>query len=81
MQDAGETTKITGGGAFGATDKVVQHNGAGTVSISGFTVETFGKLYRSCGNCKTMYEVSVPPYKFHALLAEVSRGVQYQIHH
>ncbi|KUJ16764.1 pectate lyase, partial [Mollisia scopiformis] len=55
-QDAGETTKIVGGGAFGAEDKVMQHNGGGTLSISDFTVETFGKLYRSCGNCDTMYE-------------------------
>lgn len=55
-QDAGETTTITGGGAFGADDKVMQHNGAGTLSISDFTVDTFGKLYRSCGNCDTMYE-------------------------
>ncbi|KAF4627510.1 hypothetical protein G7Y89_g10642 [Cudoniella acicularis] len=55
-QDAGETTKIVGGGAFGADDKFLQRNGAGTISISDFTVETFGKLYRSCGNCKTMYE-------------------------
>jgi len=55
-QDAGETTTITGGGAFGADDKVLQHNGGGTISVSGFTVDTFGKLYRSCGNCDTMYE-------------------------
>ncbi|KDN60892.1 putative pectate lyase [Colletotrichum sublineola] len=53
-QEAGETTTITSGGAFGAEDKVLQHNGAGTLSVSGFTVENFGKLYRSCGNCKTM---------------------------
>ncbi|KAI1880187.1 hypothetical protein JX265_001808 [Neoarthrinium moseri] len=55
-QEAGETTYIKGGGAFGADDKVLQHNGGGTLSVSDFTVETFGKLYRSCGNCKTMYE-------------------------
>jgi hypothetical protein len=55
-QDAGDTTYIKGGGAFGADDKVVQHNGAGTVSISDFVVEDFGKLYRSCGNCDSMYE-------------------------
>lgn len=35
-----------------ADDKVIQHNGAGSVTIDGFTVENFGKLYRSCGNCK-----------------------------
>ncbi|KAK5133003.1 hypothetical protein LTR08_008290 [Meristemomyces frigidus] len=54
-QDAGETTTIIGGGAFGAEDKVLQHNGAGSLSVSGFTVDDFGKLYRSCGNCDSMY--------------------------
>lgn len=48
-QADGATTTISGGGAFGATDKVFQHNGGGTLSVSGFTVDTFGKLYRSCG--------------------------------
>ncbi|KAF1951412.1 pectate lyase [Byssothecium circinans] len=43
---------VKGGGATGAADKVIQHNGAGTVTIDGFTVTDFGKLYRSCGNCK-----------------------------
>ncbi|KAH7388678.1 pectate lyase-domain-containing protein [Pyrenochaeta sp. MPI-SDFR-AT-0127] len=51
----GDATVI-GGGATGAEDKVVQHNGAGTVTIDGFTVDTFGKLYRSCGNCKQSAE-------------------------
>jgi hypothetical protein len=55
-QTSSQTTYIKGGGAFGADDKVVQHNGAGTVSISDFVVEDFGKLYRSCGNCDSMYE-------------------------
>lgn len=55
-QADGETTKISGGGAFGAEDKVIQHNGGGTVDISGFHVEDFGKLYRSCGNCDEMPE-------------------------
>ena len=55
-QDAGETTTINGGGAFGADDKVLQHNGGGTISVSGFTVDTFGKVYRSCGNCDDMFE-------------------------
>ena len=35
---------------------MIQHNGAGTVTINGFQVADFGKLYRSCGNCKSMYE-------------------------
>lgn len=55
-QDSSATTYIIGGGAFGADDKVLQHNGAGTLSVSDFVVDTFGKLYRSCGNCDSMYE-------------------------
>ena len=46
---------ITGGGAFAASDKVIQHNGPGTIKISNFYVNTAGKLYRSCGNCGTQY--------------------------
>jgi pectate lyase len=42
---------VNGGGAQGAEDKVIQHNGVGTVTIDGFQVADFGKLYRSCGNC------------------------------
>ncbi|KAJ4190481.1 hypothetical protein NW767_011307 [Fusarium falciforme] len=53
-QADGETTTINGGGAKGAEDKVIQHNGGGTVVINDFTVSDFGKLYRSCGNCKEM---------------------------
>ena len=26
------------------------------MEVSGFTVDNFGKLYRSCGNCKTQAE-------------------------
>jgi pectate lyase len=47
---------VIGGGAQGADDKVIQHNGGGTVTVSDFTVYDFGKLYRSCGNCDSMYE-------------------------
>ncbi|MFI6333576.1 pectate lyase [Streptomyces sp. NPDC050535] len=47
---------VDGGGAKGADDKVFQHNGAGTLTIRNFQVADFGKLYRSCGNCKTQYE-------------------------
>lgn len=50
---------VFGGGAKGAQDKVVQHNGVGTISISNFQVEDFGKLYRSCGNCKTVSPLPV----------------------
>ncbi|OJJ08313.1 hypothetical protein ASPVEDRAFT_89541 [Aspergillus versicolor CBS 583.65] len=47
---------VVGGGATGAEDKVIQHNGGGTVTVSDFTVTDFGKLYRSCGNCDEMSE-------------------------
>ncbi|MEV0022345.1 pectate lyase [Streptomyces atroolivaceus] len=47
---------VTGGGAKGAEDKVFQFNGAGKLTVSGFQVEDFGKLVRSCGNCSTMYK-------------------------
>jgi hypothetical protein len=46
------TSIIRGGGAFHASDKVVQFNGRGTVEISDFYVEDYGKLVRACGNCK-----------------------------
>ncbi|KAF9465594.1 pectate lyase C [Collybia nuda] len=49
------TSHINYGGAKHASDKVVQHNGGGTVVINSFYVEDFGKLYRSCGNCGTQY--------------------------
>ncbi|KAH7129536.1 pectate lyase [Dactylonectria estremocensis] len=42
---------IEGGGAQEAKDKVVQHNGKGTVTIRNFTVVNAGKLYRGCGDC------------------------------
>ncbi|KAK2625464.1 hypothetical protein QTJ16_004776 [Diplocarpon rosae] len=42
---------IRGGGANGASDKVVQHNGKGTVTIENYTLTSCGKLYRSCGDC------------------------------
>jgi hypothetical protein len=49
------TMTVRCGGAKNATDKVFQHNGAGTLTIQNFQVETFGKLYRSCGNCNQQY--------------------------
>ena len=51
---ASATMTVRGGGALHASDKVFQHNGVGgTFVIDGFQVEDFGKLYRSCGNCKS----------------------------
>ncbi|KAH7083184.1 pectate lyase-domain-containing protein [Paraphoma chrysanthemicola] len=49
------TSYVNGGGAKGADDKVLQHNGAGTVAVKNFYAENIGKLYRSCGNCGTQY--------------------------
>ncbi|OWZ17968.1 Polysaccharide lyase [Phytophthora megakarya] len=51
--DPSSVSRVIGGGARYADDKVVQHNGYGTVVIDGFFAQDFGKLYRSCGNCKT----------------------------
>ncbi|KAF1335911.1 Pectate lyase, partial [Globisporangium splendens] len=48
---ASSVSKVIGGGARYASDKVIQHNGPGTVTIDGFYAEDFGKLYRSCGTC------------------------------
>lgn len=42
---------IVGGGAQEASDKVIQHNHSGRVTIRDFTVVNAGKLYRSCGDC------------------------------
>lgn len=56
---AGDHTWIIGGGAFKASDKVVQHNGCGTVNIINFYAEDYGKLYRSCGNCKSQCKRNV----------------------
>jgi len=53
--NASQVMTIDGGGAQKASDKVFQHNGPGTMVIRNFCVQDFGKLYRSCGNCKTQY--------------------------
>lgn len=54
----GDSTRVTidCGGARAAVDKVLQHNGGGTVVINDFYVENFGKLYRSCGNCDESFD-------------------------
>ncbi|EEY55058.1 polysaccharide lyase, putative [Phytophthora infestans T30-4] len=48
---ASSVSKVIGGGARSADDKVIQHNGYGTVEIDGFYGEDIRKLYRSCGTC------------------------------
>jgi pectate lyase len=68
---SGEETWIIGGGAYHASDKIVQHNGCGTVNVSAsfpvlesiahvlqiinFYAEDYGKVYRSCGNVSTCW--------------------------
>ncbi|KAB5594597.1 putative effector protein [Ceratobasidium theobromae] len=59
LRQTSGTSNIVGGGAKGASDKVIQHNGGGTVNIDSYCVQDFGKLYRSCGNCKTQYKRTV----------------------
>ncbi|KAH8733388.1 putative pectate lyase F [Ilyonectria robusta] len=56
---AGKESWIIGGGAYHAEDKVIQHNGCGTVNIINFYAEDYGKVYRSCGNCKTQCKRNV----------------------
>ncbi|MBD0420897.1 pectate lyase [Streptomyces sp. TRM S81-3] len=50
---------VYGGGAKNADDKVLQFNGAGKLVVSKFRVENFGKLVRSCGNCKKQYQRTI----------------------
>jgi len=52
----GGTSYVIGGGARSGSDKTFQHNGNGTVSISGFYLSGSGKLYRGCGNCTTSHQ-------------------------
>ncbi|KAI0784326.1 pectate lyase-domain-containing protein [Abortiporus biennis] len=59
IKQSSGTSTITGGGAKHAEDKVIQHNGGGNVVITNFCVQDFGKLYRSCGNCKTQHKRTV----------------------
>jgi hypothetical protein len=54
LQKSG-TSYVNGGGARSASDKVLQHNGGGTLAVKNFLASDIGKLYRSCGNCKTQY--------------------------
>jgi pectate lyase len=53
---ASQVMSIECSGARKADDKVFQHNGPGTMKLNNVYVDTFGKLYRSCGNCKTQNE-------------------------
>lgn len=75
IKQSSGTSTINGGGAKGADDKVVQHNGAGTVAISNFCVQDFGKLYRSCGNCDDMFERHVTMSNINASGGKLLAGI------
>ncbi|MGI5176360.1 pectate lyase [Dactylosporangium sp. CA-152071] len=71
----GGTSYVIGGGAKSASDKVFQHNGNGTVNISGFYVENAGKLYRACGNCTNSYQRNVVVDNIIAKSTKVIAGI------
>ncbi|KAF2690299.1 polysaccharide lyase family 3 protein [Lentithecium fluviatile CBS 122367] len=69
------TSYVNGGGARKADDKVLQHNGAGTVAVKNFWVQDVGKVYRSCGNCGTQYARKSTFDNIHVDGASVVAGV------
>ncbi|MGC4805159.1 pectate lyase [Micromonospora sp. DT233] len=71
----GTTYTVDGGGARSGSDKVFQHNGAGTVYIKNFRVENSGKLYRACGNCSTSYQRHVVLDNVTATSTKVLAGI------
>jgi len=66
---------VQGGGAQAAADKVIQHNGKGTVTIDGFQAFDFGKLYRACGNCKKSAARSVVIKNVKAVSGKLLAGI------
>lgn len=70
-----QVMNIECGGARKAEDKVFQHNGPGTIRIRDFVVEDFGKLYRSCGNCRTQHERHLEASRIEARGGKVLAGV------
>ncbi|PQE10560.1 pectate lyase A protein [Rutstroemia sp. NJR-2017a BVV2] len=69
------TSYVNGGGARSASDKILQHNGGGTVAVKNFFADTFGKLYRSCGNCGTQYKRTSTFTNIHVTNGGVVAGV------
>lgn len=51
LKQGSGTSYVNGGGAFKASDKIIQFNGFGTVSVQSFYASDYGKVVRSCGNC------------------------------
>ncbi|WTB92213.1 pectate lyase [Streptomyces cellulosae] len=58
-KSSGAVYTVSGGGAKEASDKVFQFNGAGTLNVSNFAVQTFGTFVRSCGNCSSQYKRTI----------------------
>ncbi|CAE6405125.1 unnamed protein product [Rhizoctonia solani] len=75
LRQSSGTSTITGGGAKNAADKVVQHNGGGLVKIDSYCVQNFGKLYRSCGSCRTQVKRQVQISNIIARNGKVLAGV------
>ncbi|KAJ7187114.1 pectate lyase C [Mycena filopes] len=72
---ASAVSRINFGGVSNADDKIVQHNGAGTVIINSFYAENFGKVYRSCGNCGTQFARHVQINDLWAVNGDVVAGI------
>jgi hypothetical protein len=71
------TVLVDGGSAANADDKVFQDNrgAGGSVTIRDFEVESFGKLYRSCGNCSTQAKRDVVISNVTATDGDVLAGI------
>ncbi|MDR7275178.1 pectate lyase [Catenuloplanes atrovinosus] len=71
------TVLVEGGSAAKAADKVFQDNrgAGGSVTIRNFSVNDFGKLYRSCGNCSTQAARSVTLQNITASDGDVLVGI------
>ena len=51
-----EEAEKAGADFVGADDMIEKVKGGGTVAVKNFYADTFGKVYRSCGNCGTQYQ-------------------------
>lgn len=56
--------KVIGGGAYDAADKVFQINAPGSLSIEGFTADTFGKAVRTNGGKEFPIDISIKDSTF-----------------
>jgi hypothetical protein len=72
---ADQTMLIECAGARHASDKVFQHNGPGRFVLRDIYVEDFGKLYRSCGNCKKQFARQVELSAIHATDGDTLVGI------